>query len=228
MEEYPKEELLAMEKEVLGIYVSGHPLEEYEERWRKNISHVTTDFALDEETGEVRARDGEQAMIGGMIAGKTIKYTKNNQTMAFLTIEDLYGTVEVIVFPRDYERYSSLMEADAKVFIRGRVSVEEDKNGKLICEQMYSFDEAKRELWLQFATMEEYKAFETEIFEILRESDGRDEVIFYVANPRAIRRLGANMTVSADSELLSVLKRKLGEKNVKVLEKAIEKKAVRY
>ncbi|MCD8232718.1 MAG: DNA polymerase III subunit alpha [Clostridiales bacterium] len=228
VEEYPKEELLAMEKEVLGIYVSGHPLEEYEERWRKNISHVTTDFALDEETGEVRARDGEQAMIGGMIAGKTIKYTKNNQTMAFLTIEDLYGTVEVIVFPRDYERYSSLMEADAKVFIRGRVSVEEDKNGKLICEQMYSFGEAKRELWLQFATMEEYKSLETEIFEILRESDGRDEVVFYVASPRAIRRLGANMTVLADSELLLELKRKLGEKNVKVLEKAIEKKDVRY
>ncbi|MCD8148106.1 MAG: DNA polymerase III subunit alpha [Clostridiales bacterium] len=223
VDEFPKEEMLAMEKEVLGIYVSGHPLEEYEEKWRKNITHVTGDFLLDEETGEVRVRDGEQAMIGGMIAGKTIKYTKKNQTMAFLTIEDIYGTVEVIVFPQSYEKYNRMLNPDDKVFIRGRVSVEEDKNAKLICEQIYSFDDAKRELWIQFPTMEAYKSMEAEVFALLGQSDGQDQVAFYVANPRAVRKLGPNMGVSADRELISALGVKLGEKNVKVLEKRIEK-----
>ncbi|MCD7921359.1 MAG: DNA polymerase III subunit alpha [Clostridiales bacterium] len=226
--EYPKEELLAMEKEVLGIYVSGHPLEEYEAKWRKNITHVTSDFVLDEETGEVIARDGDRTMIGGMIAAKTIKYTKNNQTMAFLTIEDLYGTVEVIVFPRDYEKYSRMMEQDAKVFVRGRVSVEDEKNGKVICEKMYPFDEAKRELWIRFATMENYRERESEVLAILRESDGNDAVVFYVEENRAIRRLGANMGVSADDALISLLNEKIGYENVKVLEKAIEKRERKY
>ncbi|MCC8151902.1 MAG: DNA polymerase III subunit alpha [Lachnospiraceae bacterium] len=223
VDEFPKEEMLAMEKEVLGIYVSGHPLEEYEEKWRKNITHVTGDFLLDEETGEMRVRDGEQAMIGGMIAGKTIKYTKKNQTMAFLTIEDIYGTVEVIVFPQSYEKYNQMLNPDDKVFIRGRVSVEEDKNAKLICEQIYSFDDAKRELWIQFPTMEAYKSMEAEVFALLRQSDGQDQVAFYVANPRAVRKLGPNMGVLADQELISALGVKLGEKNIKVLEKRIEK-----
>ena len=223
VEEFPKSELLAMEKEVLGIYVSGHPLEEYEARWRKNISHVTSDFVLDEETGTVPARDNDRAMIGGMIVGKTIKYTKNNKAMAFLTIEDLYGTVEVIVFPRDYERYSSLMQEDARVFVRGRVSVEEDKNGKLICERIYSFDEARRELWLQFSDLEEYERREAEIFDLLHSSDGRDQVVIYLSSSRAMKRLGENMGVLADSELLGKLYAALGEKNVKVLEKSIEK-----
>ncbi|MCD8109120.1 MAG: DNA polymerase III subunit alpha [Clostridiales bacterium] len=226
--EYPKEELLAMEKEVLGIYVSGHPLEEYEAKWRKNITHVTSDFVLDEETGEVIAGDGDRTMIGGMIAAKTIKYTKNNQAMAFLTIEDLYGTVEVIVFPRDYEKYSRMMEQDAKVFVRGRVSVEDEKNGKVICEKMYPFDEAKRELWIRFATMENYRDRESEVLAILRESDGNDAVVFYVEENRAIRRLGANMGVSADDALISLLNEKIGYENVKVLEKAIEKRERKY
>ena len=224
VEEFDKEELLAMEKEVLGIYVSGHPLQEYEAKWRANISHVTSDFMMDEETGTViRARDGEKAMVGGMIVGKTVKYTRHNQAMAFLTIEDLYGTVEVIVFPKDYEKYSYLMTEDAKVFVRGRVSVEEDKNGKLICERIYPFGAAKRELWLQFATKEEYEAKETEIMDILKGSDGQDMVVIYISSIRAMKRLGENMGVFANNELVNELNEKLGEKNVKVLEKSIEK-----
>ena len=223
VEEFEKEELLAMEKEVLGIYVSGHPLEEYEAKWRNNISHVTSDFMLDEETGLVRAKDGEKAMVGGMIVGKTIKYTKNNKAMAFLTVEDLFGTVEIIVFPKDYEKYHYLMSEDAKVFVRGRVSVEEDKNGKLICERIYPFDAAKRELWLQFATKEEYEANENEIMDILKGSDGNDMVVIYISSLRAMKRLGENMSVFANNELINELNRKLGENNVKVLEKSIEK-----
>jgi len=140
--EYPKEMMLSFEKEVLGIYVSGHPLEEYQEIWERNISNRTTDFMLDEETGAVVAEDQKTAIIGGMIMDKTIKYTKNDKVMAFLNIEDLVGTVEVVVFPRDYEKYAPLLVEDSKVFIKGRISVEEEKDGKLICEQIVAFEEA--------------------------------------------------------------------------------------
>ncbi len=143
VEEFGKEVKLGFEKEVLGIYLSGHPLEEYEARWKKNITAVTTDFLVDEETGAAKLTDNQSVTVGGMITGKTVKYTRNNQTMAFLTLEDLFGTVEVIVFPRDYERYHALLNDDEKIFVRGHVSIEEDKDGKLICERIHSFAEAK-------------------------------------------------------------------------------------
>ena len=136
VEEYTKEIKLGFEKEVLGIYLSGHPLEEYEEKWRKNISAVTADFMLDEETNAVKIKDNQSVVIGGIITEKTIKYTKQNKAMAFITVEDLFGTVEVIIFPRDYEKYSRYLNEDEKVFVAGHANVEEDKNGKLICEKI--------------------------------------------------------------------------------------------
>ena len=140
--EYTKEMRLAFEKKVLGIYLSGHPLEEYQELWQKYVTDNTNDFALDEETGEVRVEDQVTAVVGGLIADKTIKYTKTNQVMAFITLEDLVGSVEIVVFPRDYEKYGHLLSEDAKIFVRGRTSVEEDKDAKVICEQIVSFEEA--------------------------------------------------------------------------------------
>ena len=142
--EYSKEMLLGFEKEVLGVYVSGHPLEEYQELWQSCISNTAGDFALDEESGEVElVKDQANAVIGGLIADKNVKYTKNDKIMAFLNVEDLIGNVEVVVFPQVYERYNTLLVEDAKVFIRGRVSLEEDKDGKLICDQIISFEDAQ-------------------------------------------------------------------------------------
>ena len=223
VEEYPKEAKLAFEKEVLGIYVSGHPLEEYEEKWRKNISAVTADFQPDEETGTPRVTDGAKAIVGGMIIAKTIKYTKTNKVMAFLTLEDLVGTVEVVVFPRDYEKNVQFMNVDDKVFIQGRVSAEDDKASKLICEKIFSFEEVPRELWLQFASKEEFLAKEQEIYGLLRDSDGQDQVVVYIKSPKAVKRLGASKTVKINEELLDRLYEKYGKDNVKVVEKSIEK-----
>ncbi|HIX28163.1 MAG TPA: DNA polymerase III subunit alpha [Candidatus Blautia stercoravium] len=223
VEEYPKEAKLAFEKEVLGIYVSGHPLEEYEEKWRKNISAVTADFQPDEETGNPRVTDGAKVIVGGMITDKTIKYTKTNKVMAFLTLEDLVGTVEVVVFPRDYEKNVQFMNVDDKVFIQGRVSAEDDKASKLICEKIFSFEEAPRELWLQFANKEEFLAKEQEIYRLLRDSDGQDQVVVYIKSPKAVKRLGASKMVKINKELLDRLYEKYGKDNVKVVEKSIEK-----
>ena len=195
VEEYTKEIKLGFEKEVLGIYLSGHPLEEYEEKWRKNISAVTADFMLDEETNAVKIKDNQSVVIGGIITEKTIKYTKQNKAMAFITVEDLFGTVEVIIFPRDYEKYSRYLNEDEKVFVAGHANVEEDKNGKLICEKIYSFDDTKRELWLQFATKEAFEEKEKELYSRLYGSDGNDEIVIYIASPRAMKRLGQNYNI---------------------------------
>ena len=215
--EYPKEMRLGFEKEVLGIYVSGHPLEEYENVWRKTISATTADFALDEETGEVSVNDGQKVTIGGMIADKTIKYTKNEKVMAFLTLEDLVGTVEVVVFPKDYEKNAALLVEDAKVFVQGRVSVEEDKDGKLICERILPLEKPARKLWIKFPDMASYQAQEAKLLAAIAESEGDDGVVIYVQNPKSMKELPRNRNVRADEELLTSLYGMFGEENVKVV-----------
>ena len=222
VEEYSKEELLSFEKEVLGVYISGHPLEEYEERWRKNITARTVDFQIDEELGTSKAGDGEIAVIGGIITNKTVKYTRNNKVMAFLTIEDLVGTVEVVVFPNDYEKNVQKMEEDSKVFIRGKVQGDADKASKLICEKIYSFDDVPKELWVQFETKEDYLTEENEFLKLLSGSRGTDRVIIYVRTPKSIKYLGIEKSVKINETLLGKLYEKYGMDNVKVVEKSIE------
>ena len=201
------------------IYISGHPLEKYEALWRRGITNVTSDFALDEETGVSRVTDGSKAVIGGMITGKTVKYTKTNKTMAFLTVEDLVGTVEVVVFPRDYEANSRFLTEDKKVFVRGRVSCEDDRPSKLICEKLWPFEDMPQELWVQFADKAEYQKMEQKLFDILRHSEGKDHVAIYVRNERAVRRLGDNWTVRADETMIEQLSEIFGKENVKITQK---------
>ena len=220
--EYSKENLLAFEKEVLGIYISGHPLEEYEEKWRKVISATTADFQPDDETGRTKVRDGAREIIGGMITEKTVKHTKTNQMMAFVTVEDLLGTVEVVVFPRDYEINRDYLETDSKVFIRGRVSEEDEKASKLICEKVIPFEQTKRELWIQFPDKASYLDAEQIVYGYLADSEGDDEVIIYCAKERAVKRLPKNRNIQINPQVLSRLMNHFGESRVKVVEKAIE------
>lgn len=220
--EYSKETLLAFEKEVLGIYVSGHPLEAYEEKWKKSISATTADFQLDEETGHTKVHDGAKEIIGGMITEKTIKHTKTNQMMAFITVEDLLGTVEVVVFPRDYEKNRDYLEVDSKVFVRGRVSEEDDKPSKLICEKIIPFEQTKKELWIQFPDKETFLDQEQIVYGYLADSDGNDEVVIYCAKERAVKKLPKNRNIGINEQILSRLMNHFGEKRVKVVEKPIE------
>ncbi|MEY8412368.1 DNA polymerase III subunit alpha [Lachnospiraceae bacterium 62-26] len=220
--EYENETKFAFEKEVLGIYLSGHPMEEYEEKWRKNITRTTLDFQFDEETGRTRVHDGAREVIGGMITTKTIKYTKQNKVMAFVTLEDLAGSVEVVIFPKDYEKNQQFLNEEAKVFIRGRVSEEDEAASKMICEKVIPFEQTKRELWLQYADKEAYLADEAALLEMLRDSDGRDMVVIYCKKEKAIKRLPAGRSVNADKLLLNKLTNYLGESCVKVIEKSIE------
>ncbi len=217
--EYSKEELLNFEKEVLGVYISGHPLEEYMSVLQKNTTADTLAFQLDEETGEVKAQDGDTVTLGGMIAGITRKTTKTNTTMAFLTLEDLLGTVEIIVFPRDYEKYRTLLTEDARVLVKGRVSAEEDKAAKLICTEIISMDDLPRELWIRFRNKEAFLAEEERLYELLAGSDGKQEVVIYLDEERAVKRLPKNRCVELSGTFLETLRKTYGEEQIKVVDK---------
>ena len=220
--EYEKETLLAFEKEVLGIYVSGHPMEEYEGKWRKNITATTLDFQIDEETGRTKVREGEKAIIGGMITGKTIKNTKTNKTMAFLNVEDLVGTVEVVVFPKDYEKSRMYLNEDTKVFVRGRVSEEDDNASKLICESIIPFEQVPCELWIQFPDIAAYMAEEKALMELTKLSEGNDTIVIFSSKERATKKWPANRRVQVNLELLENLNARYGKDRVKVVEKRID------
>lgn len=223
VEEFPKAELLAYEKEILGIYISGHPMDEYMETWKNSITARTTDFIVDEETGRAVVEDNAKVTIGGMISGKVVKTTKTGKMMAFVTVEDMVGSVEVLVFPRDYESKKAQLNEDDKVFIRGRASIGDEPVGKLILEQVIPFDAVPRELWIKFADKDEYDEKSAGILEILKQSEGNDTVIFYLEKERAKKILPANWKIRADQQVLEVLSQKISEKNIKLVEKGLKR-----
>ena len=215
--EYEKELLLSFEKEVLGFYISGHPMQEYQAVWEKRITAKTSDFYLDEETGLTHVQDNTRATVGGMIMDKKIKYTKQDKIMAFLTVEDLVGSIEVIVFPNAYEKYSSKLLEENKVFIEGRVQVEDERDGKLICESVTAFDEIPRKVWLKFPDMAAYVNKEAELFEAIFDSEGIDNVVIYIEETHQKKILPPNKNIKADSTILDRLRGMFGEENVKVV-----------
>ena len=224
VEEYDKETILAYEKEVLGIYLSGHPLERYRNMMEKMISARTIDFQPtdEDEEDENHVRDNQKVIIGGMIVEKNIKYTKTNKVMAFLTVEDLLGTVEVMVFPRDYEKWQNMINEDARVFIQGRVSAEEDKASKLILEKVRAFSDIPKELWIQFESKADYSQKEKELLEDLRKSQGTDSVIVYLKDVKAMKKLSAAYHVNVQDDWLAQMCKKYGNNNVKVVERVLK------
>lgn len=221
--EFPKEELLAFEKEILGIYVSGHPMEEYMETWKNSITARTSDFIVDEETGNAVVQDGARVTIGGILTNKVLKTTKTGKMMAFVTIEDMVGSVEVLVFPKDYESKRNLLIEDAKVFIQGRTSIGDDPVGKLICEQVIPFEDVPKDLWLKFADKAEYDAEWPQVMQTLRMVEGNDTVIIYLAKERAKKVLPPNWKVSAGKATRERLAEIIGADNVKLVEKGLKR-----
>ncbi len=214
--EYDKEELLAYEKEVLGVYVSGHPMDDYEALWRKHITNVSSDFINDEDNPP-KVTDGEKATIGGIITAKTVKNTKTGKMMAFITVEDVFGAVEVLVFPRDYEKYRAQAVEDNKVFVTGRVSINEEENGKLVCESITAFEDVPKVCWIQFANKQAYLDAQPELDRIIAASDGNDLVTVYCREEKQRKVLPKSQTIQAQGETLKLLVDKFGQDNVKVV-----------
>ena len=221
VEEYTKEELLAFEKEVLGIYVSGHPLEDYQDTINKNVTAYSYDFIIDEETDRPKVDDSSLHIIGGMITSKSIKTTRTNSLMAFITLEDMFGTIEVIIFPKDFEKYKHMLEPDSKIFIRGRTTIEEDKDAKLICQEIIPFDAVPKELWVRFEDFAQFQKAEQELYNILEEYDGDNVVIIYCEKEKIMKQLPKSKNVNACKELVSRLREIYSEDNIAVVEKCI-------
>ena len=222
LDEFNKETILAFEKEVLGIYLSGHPLEGYRDIMEKMSTARTADFQQDEDTGLPKVVDGQKVVLGGMITDKTIKYTKNNKVMAFFTLEDLVGTVEVVVFPRDYEKCQALLNDEEKVFIQGRVSAEDDRPSKLILEKIRSFEDIPRELWIQFPDREAYGEKEQELLADLKQSPGKDSVVIFLRDVKAMKKLSAAYHVEITDSWLESMCKKYGDSNVKVVQRVLK------
>jgi DNA polymerase-3 subunit alpha len=233
VEDYSKEEILAFEKEVLGIYVSGHPLENYSEVLEKNSTATTLGFAsadadADPETGAAKIasagveeseslKDGEECVIGGIVSNRLVKTTRSNTLMAFLTLEDMYGTVEVLIFPKDYAKYKAICDVDARLLIKGRVTVEEERGAKLICQKMVSLDEIPKELWIKFDDLESFNAGEEDLKSIVCGFDGTDSVIVYCAKERMRKTYSKSLGTGVCPELLDKLKNRFGNENVAVV-----------
>ncbi len=219
--EYDKELLLAFEKETLGIYVSGHPMEKYQDVWQRNVTAKTSDFVVDEE-GNTIVEDNSTVVIGGMITAKRMKATRKNQMMAFITLEDMVGAVEVLIFPKILEKHKAHLVEDSKVFLRGRASIGDDPVGKLVCEDVIPFSDVPNELWLQFQNQNYYDGQIDDVMAALRNSEGRDRIVMYLKEERKLRRLSENWAVDASGPLLNELYEILGEANVKVVAKGLK------
>ncbi|MDO5701752.1 MAG: DNA polymerase III subunit alpha [Lachnospiraceae bacterium] len=215
--DFTRETKLAFEKEVLGIYLSGHPLDEYEDLMKSRITAVSTDFLPDEETGYARVQQDTWKTVGGMIAAKSVKYTRNGKPMAFITLEDLVGTLEVIVFPGTYEKYSGFLLEDEKIFVEGRVQADDDKPAKLIADRIMKFSDAPKELWIAFADMDEYLRLQGEIMDLASESgDGPDELMVFLRDTRRFRRLKPEHGLRVTPECESAFREAFGAGNVTV------------
>ena len=219
--EYSDEEKLSLEKEVLGVYVSGHPIQEYEGKWRKNVKAFTKDFIPDD-YGNTALPDKSNTVIGGMVEKLTLKATSRGETMAFVTLEDLYGTVEILVFPKTLTRVRSKLKENNKIFVTGRVSVGDDEQGKLICDRVYEFDEVPSELWIQFEDKEKYLENAEWLENQISDSDGKDVIVVYCKKEKAKKVYPKHLTVNADREMLLKFSEKFGKDNVKLVEKSIE------
>ncbi len=214
--EFSKQELLAFEKEVIGLYVSGHPLEEYQNMWKKNITRTSLDFQLNDED-ETAVADNAREIIGGIISEVTVKVTKQNSVMAFVTIEDLYGTVEALVFPKLYEKYRQIIAEDNKVFITGRVTSGGEENAKMICETITLFGNKSSELWIRFENKEEYEEKYPQLLENIKLSNGKDKIVIYLNQEKAKKILPASCNVNADQQFLQKMQALFGENNVRIV-----------
>ena len=216
--EYSKADRLAYEKEVLGLYVSGHPLEDDEERLRRNVTARICDFNVDEESGEAGVVDGSTQIIGGIITRKTVKNTKNGKSMIILLVEDLTDSLEVLLFPKDAETYRNKVEEGARVFIRGRVSIGDDPKGKMICEQILRFDEIEKELWILYEDQASYLEDERRLLKLL---SGVPATIA-IRDTRQIKRLPGVAGRELNDEVVQALKETYGSSKIALREKKVE------
>ena len=217
VEEFSKDEILRMEKEVLGVYISGHPLDDVKEIWKKNVTAMTGDFEYQDELQGSRLSDKKRVTVGGIISNLNVRLTRRKETMAILELEDLVGRVEIMVFPQAYERLRDYLVEDKMVFVTGRVTTEEEENSKLIAEEIRGFDELPKTLWLKFDDMDKYNELWNKVNGVLKNHRGNDSVNIRVIRENKLKTLNANeLGVKADEKLIEELEGILSKGSVVV------------
>lgn len=215
VEEFPKDMILQMEREVLGVYISGHPLDDVKDIWKKNINAVSSDFIYQPELEGSRLSDKKQVKLGGIVTNLNVRLTKKKETMAIFELEDLYGRVEAMVFPKAYERVRDMLIEDNLVFVSGRVSTEDEENSKIIVEEITSFEDVPKTLWLKFDDMEKYNELWDKVYEVLWDHRGVDSVNIRVIKENKLKTLTKKeLGVKADENIIPELEAILGEKSV--------------
>jgi DNA polymerase-3 subunit alpha len=224
IKEYPSKMLLSMEKEMLGLYISGHPLSEFEKEIAQRVTIFSSNLNTVREDGEEaivndetkNLYDGMNVTVGGIITSKKTKTTKNNNLMAFLTLEDLYGTMEVIVFPSILEKYSKLMEIENIVLIKGRISIKEEEQPKIICEEVSPLRKTvMHKLYLRVNNEVNSELLES-VFCILKFFGGNTPVCLYDEHQKKVKVIERDYWVSLNDVVLDELKSVLGDENVRV------------
>ena len=139
-EEFSEKELLSMEKEMIGFYISGHPLEKYREQIEKTSNINSIQLSGEDLEQGMELKDGQFVKYIGIVTSIKKKYTKNNTIMAFVTIEDLYGTAEIIVFDSVYSKASNILIEDSIVLVEGRISIREDEASTIVARDIKLFN----------------------------------------------------------------------------------------
>ena len=217
--EFDMETKLAFEKEMIGIYLSGHPLYDYQEFLRGICNANSMDFAYDEEEGRVNVGATGNYVLGGIATGVNVKLTRNNQRMAFITLEDLVGNIEVIVFPRDFEKFKNIIEEGRKYIISGKASLEENADAKLIAGKIIPFEEVPREVWLQFENKAKLEEIESKLNEIFLNNKGNAKVMLYCREEKQVKQVNVIKGISYAEPVIAILRAELGDDNVKVVTK---------
>ena len=216
--EYDNDQKLEFEKEVIGIYASGHPLSDMEEKWKRVITNMSLDFAVPEEGESYKIKDKSRVTVGGIITTVTRKFTKRGEQMAFLTLEDLVGTVEIVVFPREFDKYREILMEGRKIFITGEADIQENAPGKVKASEIKEFVQVPSELWIAFKDKEAYIAGEQKLISLLSENKGNDRVMIALAKERQRKMMPAQYRVDANKNFVEKLKEIYGEDLVKLLQ----------
>lgn len=216
--EYDNDQKLEFEKEVIGIYASGHPLSDMEEKWKRVITNMSLDFAVPEEGESYKIKDKSRVTVGGIITTVTRKFTKRGEQMAFLTLEDLVGTVEIVVFPREFDKYREILMEGRKTFITGEADIQENAPGKVKASEIKEFVQVPSELWIAFKDKEAYIAGEQKLISLLSENKGNDRVMIALAKERQRKMMPAQYRVDANKNFVEKLKEIYGEDLVKLLQ----------
>ncbi len=207
--EYPRKELLSMEKEMLGLYISGHPLNEYEDILRERTSHNTGQL------GELT--DETKVIIGGVITSLRRITTRKGEPMAFMMVEDLTGMVEVVVFPTVYGKAANLINTEGPVLIRGRINFRDDEV-KVIAEEMTAIDEKPcSSLYLKVPAINTEK-YCRDIQGILRKYRGNSPVFFYFESQKKLYEQERKLWVNLEKGIIEELTVLLGESGVHIRE----------